>query len=441
MIKVKHIILLFFISTFTLNLNAQWILTEQKGLKEGWSNFNKIETDTLGNPCIFYTQDQRLNCKKFAGSTWETLDSTTLNTFRSANPTIFKIDKKNRPVLLFQDEETNFPSCIRFEGSSWKIVGSKYVQEDYIPPSSHALTVDSAGLVYIAFHNSDGLKVYKEAEGKWLNLTTSGLEDYGGYPWLEFGYDGNLYFAYTNIKLLSSCSKLVAGQWKPVGNKDISSPKAIARYNKLLFTPDKNIYLVCDDLGTSCYRLNSNTNTWKLLGSNGLGGNFDWNTDVVSDENSRLYIAVDGLGGDKARCLTFSGTDWIHAGNSAISENDATNINLAYSSQNILYAFYNDYLLSRPVVKKLALTTGISQPDISPPVSIYPSPADNFVNIAIPSGEEGTGEIFSMEGQLVLTVPLHDVTSIDTRRFSQGPYIVSVHYNSEVFRGKVIIVH
>lgn len=441
MTKMKHLTLFFIITTFTINSHAQWILTEQKGIKEGWSNFNKIETDTLGIPCIFYSQNQRLHCKKFTGSTWETLDSTSLNTFKSANPTIFKIDKKNRPILLFQDEETNFPSCIRFEGSAWKIVGGKYLMEEYFPPALHTLTVDSAGVVYVAFHNSNGLKIFKESEGKWLNLTISGLEDYAGYPWLEFGYDGNLYLAYTNTKSKSSCSKLVSGQWKQVGNQDISSPLGIARYNKLVFTPDKNLYLVCDDYGTSCYSLNSNTNTWKLLGSNGLGGNYDWNTDVVSDEDSHLYIAIDGLGGDRARCLTFSGSDWIQPGNKAISENDATNINLAHSSQDLLYAFYNDYLLSRPVVKKLALTTGIGQAGISPQVSIYPSPADHFVKIAIPSGEKGTGKIFSMEGQLVLSVPLSGVTSIDTRRLSQGTYFVSVHYNREVFQGKVIIAH
>lgn len=441
MTKMKHLTLLFILTTFTIHLHAQWILTEQKGIKEGWSNFNKIETDTLGIPYIFYGQSQRLHCRKLTGSTWQPLDSTSLNTFKSVNPTIFKIDKKNRPVLLFEDEETTFPSCIRYEESAWKIVGSKHLLEEYLPPASHTLTVDSAGVVYVAFHNSNGLKIYKESEGKWINLPISGLEDYVSSPWLEFGYDGNLYLAYSNTKLMSSCSKLVAGQWKKVGNQDISSTKGFARYNKLVFTPDKNLYLVCDDFGTSCYWLNSSTNTWKLLGSNGLGGNYDWNTDVVSDDNSHLYIAIDGLGGDKARCLTYSGTDWIQPGNTAISENDATNINFAYSSQDLLYAFYNDYLLSKPVVKKLALTTGIGQAVRSPRVSIYPSPADHTVNIVLPLGEKGTGKIFSMEGQLVLTVPLSGVTSIDTRRLSQGTYFVSVHYNREVFQGKVIIAH
>ncbi|HCY42537.1 MAG TPA: hypothetical protein DHV48_14470 [Prolixibacteraceae bacterium] len=433
----KHILTLTFIFISFLGI-AQWNFVGVAGISSGWSVGNKLETDTTGHPVvIFYESIQnKASCLRFNGTEWVSVGNPSLDNFPIGSIDNFIIDKNNNYYLLFTNENFQL-SCVMYDGKTWKYVGSQIIMSRQ---SNHAtMAIDSKGVVYVGHPINSGFALLKEKDGIWIPYSTINLPTAIAYPSLKFDNNDVAYMGYTGGGLWANCSKLVNGVWKSVGNTDISAKPYAAFNTTLHITKSNEIYIAFDDGGISCYKLNEVTNTWKMMGTSGLGGKHTWLEDLSSDSNSKVYITTSHVTGDKAMCFTFNGTEWMMVG-SPISESYASYVNISTNKDGKIFVAYNDFNLSKAVVKEYSLNTSTGSVAQNDQLKLFPNPSNGHFNIEL-TGEKFTITIHDTKGILIAEYQnIHDTVGLDSKTFRKGIYIVSIRtQNHQHYYRKLII--
>lgn len=434
----KYILILTFTFISFLGI-AQWNFVGVAGISSGWSVENKLETDTFGYPVvIFYENIQnKASCLRFNGTQWISVGNPSLDDFPIESINDFVIDKHNNYYLLFTNTSYEL-SCLMYDGKIWKYVGS---QKIITKQSVHStIAIDSNGGVYVGHPTNSGFALLKEKDGIWTPYSTINLPPAIAYPSLKFDSNDVAYMGYTGGGLWANCSKLVNGVWKSVGNTDISA-KPYAAFNTTLHIAKSNeIYIAFDDGGISCYKLNEVTNTWEMMGTSGLGGKHTWLEDLSSDSNSKVYITTSHVAGDKAMCFTFNGTEWMMVG-SPISESYASYVNISANKDGKIFAAYNDFNLSKAVVKEFIVFTSTGSVAQNDQLKLFPNPSDGHFFIELP-GEKFTITIHDINGNLIAEYQeVFERTAIDTKVFSKGIYIVSIKTTGQQHYYKKLIIN
>ena len=437
--------LFFFQIIVCTNVIAQWNFVGQAGISDNWTVDNNIAIDASGSPVIVYYDNlnHKAACLKFDGTNWMQAGSTSFMNFPIESVLDFKIDRKNNYYILFRNStSTDYfkTSCLRFDGSTWKYVGSRLVSTEML--QSHSLAIDTAGVVYIAFYGQSGFKVVKDKNGTWEPVSTKGIESAIDYLNLEFDENNIAYIGYSSTFLNKvNCAKFIDGSWLPVGNGNIPAGLNFVQYTKLLITKNHDIYLGFDFEGINCYKLDVPSNTWKRVGVEGLDGGHTGISDLKSDQNSKIYITTSHIAGDKARCLSFNGTKWEELGTLGISESYAGTVKMAFNNYSKLFVTYNDWNLSKAVVKSYILPTGMFEVNNDNHISIFPNPAsDNFKVECI--GQKFKVEIYDLKGnQLYEAKDVFNSIVIQSKSFTRGVYIVKVIGQNKIINHRKIIVY
>jgi len=134
------------------------------------------------------------------------------------------------------------------------------------------------------------------------------------------------------------------------------------------------IFCAYDDGFTTVKKLNSQTQNWDLIGSAGLGGSFIGLEDFLMDSNGGLYISTSQIAGDHARCLKFDGNAWGQLGGVGINDTTAGYPNIALASDGTIFATYNDFEISKAVVKQFLGAVKVDERTLVADFELFPNP-------------------------------------------------------------------
>jgi hypothetical protein len=88
-------------------------------------------------------------------------------------------------------------------------------------------------------------------------------------------------------------------------------------------------------------------------------------------------------------------------------------------------------------------TVGV--PNIAAPIAeVYPSPANNAINIKLSAGNTGTVKMYDLAGKNVATQVMQQNTAqytIDTHGFADGAYNVVIQTAQSIVCRKVVVAH
>lgn len=434
----RHILSLAFVFISSLSI-AQWNFVGTNGISSGWGG-NKMKTDVTGSPVVvvYETVLNKASCLRFNGTQWVPVGSPYLDNFPIQSIDDFIIDKNDNYYLLFTN--TNYElSGIMWDGKVWKYVGSqKIVSRQGVHTT---MAIDSKGVVYVGHPTSSGFVLLKEKDGIWIPYSTTNLPSAIAFPSLKFDSKDVAYMGYTGGSLWANCSKLVDGIWESVGNTDISAKTNAAFYTTLHITKSDEIYIGFDDPKISCYKLDVSSNTWKLIGVSGLGGNYNGINDLISDSDSKIYISTSQIAGDKAMCFTSNGSNWIMVGNSPISESYASSPNISINKYGKIFAGYNDANLNKVVVKEYSLYTNAGNIAQNDQLKLFPNPTNGHFFIELP-GEKFAITIHDTNGILIAEYQnIHNDVGIDSKTFRKGIYIVSIRTQNHQNHYRKLIIN
>lgn len=436
----KHLLALTF-ALFSFSCLAQWNFVGIAGISCGWSVGNKLETDTLGMPVVVFYENilNKAACLRFNGTQWVSVGNPSLDNFPIESIIDFIIDKHNNYYLLFTNTSYEL-SCIKYDGKIWKYVGTPKI---VTKQSVHAtIAIDSNSAAYVVHPTwGAGVIIVKENSGSWIPVPTINLPTAIAYPTLKFDSNDIAYLGYTGGGFYANCSKLVNGVWKSVGETDILGKPYTATNTKLHITKSNEIYIAFDGASISCYKLDAITDKWKKIGSSGLGSDHNWIEDLTSDSNSKVYITTSHIGGDKAMCFTFTGTDWVMLGNSPISESYASYPTISTNKNGKIFVAYNDFNLSKAVVKEYSLSTSTSSLGQNDQFKLFPNPSNGHFFIELP-GKKFTITIYDINGILIAEYPdIFEKKKIDSKLFRKGIYVVNTQTSDQQRHYKKLIIN
>lgn len=227
--------------------------------------------------------------KKFDGTNWVNLGSSTGISAGNASFIDLKFDNIGTPYVVYRDATNgNEATCQKWNGSNWVVIGSAGFTPSSISYTSIAL--NSSNQPYVAYSEAWNLQeiTVKTFDGtNWIDV---GNTSFGGDGALDISidFDGNdvPYVSYRSNQTSGKAAmvKLVGSTWTNIGPSNG-------------FTPS---------------------------GASKLTLKFNGNDPVVGFR--------DGAQNQKASVMTYNGTNWVNIGNPGISPFDASNIELTIES-------------------------------------------------------------------------------------------------------------
>jgi hypothetical protein len=158
--------------------------------------------------------------------------------------------------------------------------------------------------------------------------------------------------------------------------------------------------------------------------------------DFRCDEKSNLFVCTSALASQEAKCFYFDGIDWVNIDN-RVSENIAGETRLAvYDNQ--LYVGYNDFILSKAIVRKHDLNLGTPVLKSSDVFAYY---SNQSLWIRNNKMEVLNLEILTIEGIRVFTKQIsNDLNAIKLENLTNGIYLARIKdiHNSDPLSFKFV---
>jgi hypothetical protein len=409
-----------------INCKAQWIDVGVP-VTEYWSTNNIIAADTNG--IIYYACTENKPgsipkpvLKKFDGTSWVTFmfECDTLSQIEFEEALIDKYNQLNvfyRMDKQIWDVNNNYSYTIKQYGckvlrsNGWQDLTGTWLDTDTYQFFLHA-SIDKNNNVYCVITTQNNLLIKKWNGLGWTNYTSSGLPPYKYKHRIAFS-EGEIYLAILNTATFSTeVYRYNQNQWMQVGNFYSGNAEV-----KLLNTPDDNLYLTYKN---KCVRFNKAAQQWQDVGSM-MTDIFGDEYDFRSDEKSNLFVSTSALASQVAKCYYFDGTNWVNI-DSRVSENIAGETRLTVNN-NHLYVGYNDFGISKAVVRKYELNIGFGKLSKNE-TGIYFSESSLFVRY--PGNKPLVLNLLSIEGKEVLTnlSLLEKENKVELQNLAKGVYVV-----------------
>lgn len=413
---------------FPAGLQAQWNYIGPAGISSGWSAYNDIAVDSGGAPIVVYRDIglQSAPCLRWDGSQWEQIGAAS-DTFPVGYDLHLFVGKEDRISLLFQDEGNNYLSCIGYNGSQWDYISSQYLSQSIANYVTAAY--DTAGQFHVAFVDMNGFHFLRENGANWDVLPMNGLPSPIAYTSLQFGPDNTPYLMFTDMNTLkANCMSWNGAAWVAVGSAGFSTN--FAKDDRLLISPTGAIFCAYDDGLTTVKKLNAQTQMWELIGQAGLGGPYIGLEDFIRDSNGGLYISTSQIAGDHARCLKFDGNAWSQLGGVGINDTTAGYPNIALSPDGTLFCTYNDFEISKAVVKEFAGAVKVEEQALGADFELFPNPGKSSLHFSgTPTHGKFSVRILDIRGKVHWMGNLTQqdaVSGIDLTNLDAGLYFVEL---------------
>jgi len=349
------------------------------------------------------------------------------------------VSKYNVPYLCFQDGTVNFsPSVMKYDGSSWQLVGGAGPSGGPVSPLSNAaMAIDTAGNPCIAFGDgyypaTHALTVMRYNGTSWDTLGPRAFSNrsptnisiavdkhntpyvlfqdyiydlaatvlrYDGTSWApvgDEGFSGRAYYlslaldtggvpyvAYSGIAndQRASVMKYDGSSWVYVGSPALSD--TVAWFTQLMFGSDNTPYLTYCDVARSqkATTVKYNGTSWVPVGNPAYSRAEAWNIVTAMGPNDTPYVCYrDGSADLRITVMKFDGTSWINAGNDRFSPYETGIPVFTVGGNNMPLVGYTDPTTPQyqASVRKLANTFSAATIDVgwlSPELTVYPNPA------------------------------------------------------------------
>jgi hypothetical protein len=427
-LKYKKYILLFFtILQGALSSKAQWI-DWGSPVTRFWSTHNVIALDTNGIVYYACTENQPSSVpkpilKKFDGTSWVSImfEYDTLNQIEFEEALI---DSNNQLNIFYRNDRqildinNNYLytvkqyGCKVLKSNGWHDLTGTWLDADTNQFTLHAC-LDRNNNVYGVITTQNNLIIKRWNGLSWTKYSNNGLPPYR-YK-LRIAYsEGNTYLALLNTATFSTEVYVYnQNEWIQIGSFNSGNAEV-----KLLNTPNNKLYLTYKN---KCVQLNKTTLQWQDIGpsmENIFGDEYDFRC----DEKSNLFVCTSALASQEAKCFYFDGIVWVNIDN-RVSENIAGETRLAvYDNQ--LYVGYNDFILSKAIVRKHDLNLGTAVLKSSDVFAYY---SNQSLWIRNNKMEVLNLEILTIEGIRVFTKQIsNDLNAIKLENLTNGIYLARI---------------
>ncbi|MDQ4139557.1 MAG: Ig-like domain-containing protein, partial [Bacteroidota bacterium] len=334
---------------------SNWVNVGKAGFSAGQANKTRIALDANGTPVVAYVDKvhgERATVMKFNGSSWEAvgvagfspgaIDYPSLVLDANGNPLVAYMEKAGDTYLDIMNGQK--ATVMKFNGSSWEIVGNAGFSAGRI--SSPSLALDANDTPFVAYlDNANGNKatVKKFNGSNWETVGVAGFSpeqapmttmaiDNNGIPYVAFM--DYTFPSYDKMNQMATVMKFDGRNWVTVGEARFSAAG--------ISTPS-----------------------------------------IVLDASGTPFVAYsDQANGGKTTVMKFNGTNWVYVGNAGFSAVRINNVGslVLDANGNPCVAFTNlDYgngwkatvmkfgdkavPVTVPIIKAISEDTGISATD------------------------------------------------------------------------------
>ena len=305
----------------------------------------RIALSSTGVPYIVFSDFEnsyRLTVRKYNGSTWETVGNAG---FTMGTGTIIDfdiaVDNAGIPFVSYPDRtKSGKISVMKFNGSSWELVGSSGFTTASGFVSRIATT--STGTPYVATQVvGTGIIVMQYNGTAWAQmggvLAATGAD-------LDLVLDNDVaYVTYRDGSAVVSVKKFNGNAWELVGTTGFTG----SAFNPTLaFNTDHVPYVAYADYsvgstGQATVKKYNGT-TWETVGSALFSSGQIINPSLAFSGNTPYVVYGNRVAPNKADVMTFNGTSWVIDGSAGLSEGEAKYTNIAISSTGDRYIAFGD---------------------------------------------------------------------------------------------------
>ncbi len=333
---------------------SSWETVGIAGFSENQALYSSIAFSLDGTPYVGYQDGamDKATVKKYNGSTWETVGIPHFSTGPWAYFTSIAISPNGTPYVAYQEynDTRNKASVMKFNGTSWEIVGSAGFSAGQAPYTS--LAISSGGTPFVAYMdggNGDKATVMKFNGSNWEAVGNAGFSaGLAYYTSITLDAGDTPYVIYQDNQngKKATVKKFNGSSWETVGSEGFSAGQAW--FTSIDIHSDGIPYAVYSDYGndTKATVMKYNGSSWEMVGSSGFSTGQAWYTSIAIDAGGTPFVACrDNGNGNKATVMKFNGSSWEILGIDkwGFSEAPASYTSIAMSPGGSLYVVYQDH--------------------------------------------------------------------------------------------------
>ncbi|MBX2907164.1 MAG: Ig-like domain-containing protein [Taibaiella sp.] len=373
--------------------SATWTLIGASGISAYTASYTAIGFDGSDVPYVGYNDNGNgATVYKYSSSAWSMVGSQ----YFMGQPQYSSIafDGSGNPYFAAQNNNSSqAPTVMKYASGSWSMLGGSTPTSD--GSSNNNLAIDASGNIYFAYKElystyANKLTVVKYDGSSWSVVGSRGFSPGTvDYVSLALNASGTPYVAFRDGNSANKATVMSynGSTWSVVGSDGFSSGGA------------SHLSITIDRSGTPyvAYSGNSGSNkltvkkydgsSWSTVGSTGFSAGAATNITIRTDNAGVPYVGYTDAGNSsKATLMKYNGSSWTAVVSAGFTSGSAEYLSFALDSKGVPYVAYQDGAnSSRLAVMKLAPAVN---PATTPVITSTPifSCYTGTVNLTVASG-------------------------------------------------------
>ncbi len=304
-----------------------------------------IAVDNSSVPYIaFVNNNSSISVSKYVSGSWTSLpDASNSN----GSYVSMALNSSGNPVVLYKAGYA--ATCKRYNGSSWDVLGSS----TFTPSGADytSLAIAPSGDIYAAFKDlyyavNGKVTVMKYSGSSWSTVGTQGFSaGDANYVSIAVTASGIPYVVYQDGANSNKATvrRYNGSTWETVGGAGFSA--GTATYTTIAIDDAGTPYVsYCDGNSSSkATVMKYNGSSWVVVGSVGFSaGATSYNTLTLDAYGTPYVTYKDASNSNKATVMYFNGTSWTTAVSAGITAGTANETVIGMSPKGIPFIFYSD---------------------------------------------------------------------------------------------------
>lgn len=346
-------------------IDNKWTTVGSLGFSDGIASFISIDFDSNNTPFVAY-KDTDIKIKKFDGTSWINVGTTTSNTNFQFS---FKISENNTPYIAFQNSLNSDKATVkRFNGLSWELVGS----DGFSVNKSNYISVDISNqnipyVIYSDASKSNKVSVQKFENNSWGYVGSQGFS-LGQSTYTYINFDNNniptIIYSDGSINSKFTMQKFTNNLWQTIGQSGFSSSSLSDL--SFDFNANNNPYVICLNSVSKLVEVYyCNQSQWELLPI--PTQNQSSFPSISLSNKDEVFISYKNItNGDFLVVNKLTNNSWSIIGDSSIVATELARC--AIDNQGIIYVLYKSKVDNKAYMKKFEkgiwsdfLTTAVSE--------------------------------------------------------------------------------
>ncbi len=301
---------------------------------------------------------------KYDGSSWSIVGSREFST-GGVDYVSIAFDSSDTPYVAFQDDDqSNKTTVMKYDGSSWVVVGSAGFSAGLAQDIT--LSIDSTDTPYVAYTdnvNSNKATVMKYDGSSWVVVGSAGFS--AGWSQgidLDINSSDELYVIYSDggNSYRATVMKYDGSSWSTVGSAGFSGTADV--YSTTIAIDSSDTPYSCFSDGDNSYYMTCmeyDGSSWSTIGSAGFSGVEVDYASIKIDSSDNIYTAYsDASNIYDANVMKYNGSSWERVGTANFSTDEADYQSLAFDSSDTPYIGFLGW--SGPIVMSFSASSSSS---------------------------------------------------------------------------------